>query len=179
MLFRPTDQRILQGSAATLTGLTSDQDGTLAAPSGAVTVEVVSEATGTVKVAAGTATTSTVTGTYTVALTAAQTATLDRLEARWTASGVRVATTRIDIVGGYWASITDIINFDGTLADSGKFPASKLVEARNTAEQLFESVLGRAFTRRYSWGYFEPTCSSTLVLDGPDQIGRASCRERV
>lgn len=168
MLFYPSDQRILQGSAATLTGLTYDQDGTLAAPSGTVTVEVVSEATGTVVKAAGSATTNPSTGTYQVTVTAAQTATLDRWEVRWTASGVRVATTRVDIVGSYWASVADVRLFDDQLSDASKYTNVKVIEARNTAEQLFEHVLGRAFTPRYAWDRFVPTYMSSLVLDGPD-----------
>lgn len=157
------DQRILQGTAATLTVTMLDQDGVTADAAGAVTVRV-QKADGTDVLAAGTATTNPAgTGTYAVALTAAQTATLDVLTATWTDAGdSSTTTTRHEIVGGYYATIADLRAL-ANLADTSKFTNDELIAARRWFEELVERYTGTAFVPRYGRIWVSGSSSSSLL----------------
>lgn len=148
-------QRILRGTAATLTFYNMDANGKATAAAGALTVGV-TKADGTVVVAAGTATSSPATGTYTVALTAAQTATLELLTATWTDAGdASVHTTTHEVVGGYLLTLADIRAFE-TLADDTTYPDATVIAARAEVEDELEQLREAAFVPRYA----------RLTLDG-------------
>lgn len=155
------DQRILQGTAATLTVTFLDQDGVAADAAGAVTVGV-AKADGTVVLTAGTATTHGTTGVYTVALTAAQTSSLDLLTATWTDAGDSSTTTsRHEIVGGYYVSIADL-RAQANVDNTSKFPNAKLIAARRWFEDLAERYTGQAFVPRYGRVWANGSSSQTL-----------------
>jgi len=139
-------QRIQRGTAATITFVNVDQDGTAATPPGAVTVGV-TRGDGTVVVAAGTATTTTG-NVSTLALAPAQTAVLDLLTATWTVATAGAYTTQHEVVGGYYISLADL-RWQTNLGDDAKFPDSRLIDARRWFEDLFEEFTGVAWVPRY------------------------------
>lgn len=162
-------QRIAQGAAATLRLEVTDADGTLAEPSGTVTVTV-EKADGTDVHAAGTATVVGSTGVRTVALTSAQTATLDRLTATWT-NGTAMWTTYAEIVGGYYFSLATARAFDaGVLGASATVPFTdaQILAARREVEDEFERICGRAFVPRYRRVIVDGTGTDTVVTGVAD-----------
>lgn len=161
-----TDQRVLQGVAATITATFRDQNGSEATPSGVVTVGV-TRADGTVVLAPATATTSPTTTTRAVALTATQTATLDVLTATWSISGAVVETTTVEIIGGYWASESEIRNSDAALFDPAKFASSRLFEVRDECTAMFEDTTNIAGTPRFRRIRMSGSGGTRLVLPNP------------
>jgi hypothetical protein len=157
------DQRILQGTAATLAVTLTDQNGIAADAAGVLTVRV-QKADGTDILAAGTATTdATGPGNYTVALTAAQTTSLDMLTATWTDAGdTSVTTTRHEIVGGYYVSIAAIRALKN-LDDTSKFTDAELVAARWWFEDLVEQYTATAFVPRYGRLWMSGTLTASLL----------------
>jgi hypothetical protein len=170
MDFSPVaDQRILVGVAATLEVLLRDQNGTLAAAGGAVTVKVATQSGATI-LAAGTAATTdaNLVGRYTVALTAAQNPQLDGLVCTWSIGGVAARTTNVDVVGAYFASVAEIRASDPTLADELKYTDARIIDVRRSAEDMFEKVCGRAFVPRYDMLRTHGTNSTELSLPVPN-----------
>ncbi|HYF71365.1 MAG TPA: hypothetical protein VD864_01015 [Nocardioides sp.] len=156
------DQRILRGTAATLTWQPTDSVGEPAAPSGAVTVEVTSS-DGTEVIAAGTATDGTGTDPRSVALTAAQTADLDELTATWT-DGDSEHTTTAEIVGGYYFTVAEARASDEFLADETKVDTATIVRLRAEVEDEIERITNVAFVPRFRRRHlFSGTCSSVLL----------------
>lgn len=141
-------QRILRGTAATLSYVNLDTEGSPAAANGAVTVRVV-RADGTEVLPAGTATTAgTGTGEFSVSLTPAQTALLDELTVTWTDSDSS-HTTKAEVVGGFYFSVGEARASDSTLENAGKYPDADILAARAEVEQEFEEITGVAFVPRY------------------------------
>lgn len=163
------DEQILVATPATLTGRFYDQDGELAEPSSTVTVSVTA-ADGTVVLPSGTATTTGTTGVRTVGITAAQNSRLDLLTATWT-DGSTTRTTTIEVVGGYYASVRAIRDADDVLADTRKYPAALVVEARRRVESEFEDFCGVSFVPRYRRWRMAGTGTQALQL--PDRMLRS------
>ena len=159
------DEQVLVGTPATLTGNFYDQDGELAEPTGTITVTVTG-ADGTVVLAAGTATTVGTTGVRTVTLTAAQNSRLDLLAVEWT-NGTVAVTTHVEVVGGYYASVRAIRDADDVLADTRKYPAALVVEARRRVEAEFEDFCGVSFVPRYRRWRMSGSGTQTLHLPDP------------
>jgi hypothetical protein len=140
-------QRIVAGAPAALTWQGVDSSGEPADP-GTVTVGVV-RADGTVLLAPLTATTGTGTAVRSVALTASQTAALDWLTATWTVSGVVRAVTVHEVVGGVYMTSAALRAAEPSLSDATKYPAAKLLAARDRTERAFEAECYRAFVPRF------------------------------
>lgn len=144
------DQRILQGTAATLDVTLYDQNGTPADAAGALTVQV-AKADGTEVLPAGSATTNPAgTGTYQRSLTVAQTATLDTLTATWTDAGDgSTHVTKHEIVGGFLFTVTEARASDAVLADDVKYPTATILATRRQIEDDFERICDVALVPRY------------------------------
>lgn len=156
-------QRIVRATAATLSWQGVDQHGDEADP-GVVTVEVV-RADGSVVVPAGTPTGGAVTAPRTVTLTAAQTADLDLLTCTWkNAGGVTVGSTVVHVVGGVYASLSEIRARDRVLSDPGTDAAETLRRARAEAEHQFEKTMGQAFVPRFDVARLNGSGRATLTL---------------
>lgn len=168
MRFVAADEQVLVGTPATLTGKFYDQDGELAEPTGTITATVTG-ADGTVVLAAGTATTAGTTGVRTVSLTAAQNSRLDLLTVEWT-NGTTTRTTTVEVVGGYYASVRTIREADDVLADTRKYPAALIVEARRRVESEFEDLCGVSFVPRYR--RWRTSGKGTHALHLPDTMLR-------
>jgi hypothetical protein len=156
-------QRIVRATAATLSWQGVDQHGDEADP-GVVTVEVV-RADGSVVVPAGTATAGSGAAPRTVTLTAAQTADLDLLTCTWkNADGVTVGSTVVHVVGGVYASLSEIRARDRVLSDPGTDAAETLRRARAEAEHQFEKTMGQAFVPRFDVARLNGSGRATLTL---------------
>ena len=136
-------QRIVAGTAATLTWQAVDQDGEPADP-GTTTVAVAGSA-GTVVLAAGTATT--VSGTARTVSIPAQS--LDQLTVTWTGA-TATATATVDVVGGVYFSAAQLRADQTAVIDSARFTTAMIVEARTIAETVFEQRTHTAFLPRFA-----------------------------
>lgn len=159
--------RILKTAAATLEHtFYVDETGT----DSSVTVTVsVTDANGS-SVASGNAT-SAGAGRYTFAL-AGQSQT-KHLTAAWsgTISGAAVVETdSVEIVGGYFFTLVEGRNSDSTLADSGKYPTSALIEKRLEVEVECEEICDRAFVPRYKRLVLDGTGNTELMLSGVNDV---------
>lgn len=150
-------QRILRGTAGTLSFNYLDADGKATNAVGALTVGVV-RGDGTTLIAAGTATTAgTPAGRYTAPITATQTATLDRLTATWTDAGNGAQfTTTHEIVGGYLFSVAEAQAFPGMGAQG----IERIVNGRSEVEDELEQLRNAAFVPRYD----------RIFLNGNDDV---------
>jgi hypothetical protein len=158
----PADQRVLAGSAATLTMSLFDQNG--APDSGSHTVTVgVTRGDGSVLVAAGTATTA-VGATRTVGLSRAQTAATDRLTATWSIGADVVASTVVDVVGGHWFTLAELGRRPGLQGISN--PA--LVEVRDAWADLADRVTGVAWVPRWWSETFPGLRDRRIVAEWPE-----------
>lgn len=165
MYVDPYSQRVVAGTAATLSWQQIDGDGEPANP-GTVTVTV-TRADGTV-IATAQATSGATTAARTYALTAAQTATLDRLTVVWVASSVTLATTEVDVVAAPWFSNAELRAAESSVADLGKFTAAKITLARLQVEAFIERCTHRRFVPGYVLETVPGTVSSDLVVSHPD-----------
>lgn len=163
------DTRVLQGTAATLTGTILDQYGEPVAPTGAVTVGVVDHV-GNEIVAPGTATTSgTGVGEVTLTVPPTATASLGVLTATWTDAGDGSdRVTLHEIVGGYYASVAEIRGQDASLQDKAKYPDAMVRRARQLVESEFESICGQAFVPRWKRALLDVRCMDQLELPEPN-----------
>lgn len=77
---------------------------------------------------------------------------LDQLTAAWSIAGVVVHRTMIDIVGGVYATLTEIRGVEDSLGDVGADQRADLIRARNEVEEMFERACGHvlSFVPRYS-----------------------------
>lgn len=158
----PTD-RVLAGIPATISITVLDQDGATNSSPGTVTVEV-TKLNGTSVVAAG-ASATVVGGVASYTLTAAQVAALDYLKIKWTNGGQVVATSLVEIVGSYYASVQEIIESDRSLAENPqRFSPAKIVQVRNDAEDLFDSITGQSWTPRYRMDRIAGSGTAQLIL---------------
>jgi hypothetical protein len=151
------NQRILQGTAATLTFHNLDADGVPADTAGSVTVGVL-HGDGTTAITSGTATThgAASSGLYSVALPASQTSKTDLLTATWldVASGQSFVTYH-EVVGAYIFSMDDVRAFP-TLGSTSTYTNSVIIAKRAEVEDELEQIRNVAFVPRYA----------RLVLDG-------------
>lgn len=160
------DQRILAGSAATLSWQYLDQDGEPADP-GTVTVGV-TRADGTAVVATGTATTGTGANPREVSLTPTQTATLDLLTATWTRTTDSVEYhTRIAVVGGFYFTLAAARASDPVLADDVKYTAAVIQAARSEIENEFEAICEVAFVPSHRRETLDGPGTGQLLLPTP------------
>lgn len=167
------EQRILRGSAATLSWQPVGSDGEPAAPTGDVTVEVTAAA-GTGVLAAGTATVGEGGEPRTVTLTAAQTAELDLLTATWT-DGDSSHTTTVEIVGGFYFTVSEARASDEFFADSVKVPDSTIFDLRREVEDEIEAITNVAFVPRFrSEHVYNGTCNGVLLAPYLRSIRAAS-----
>lgn len=91
-------------------------------------------------------------GVYRFALTKAQLASLDILTAVWTGTvggDDFDFTTTHEVVGGFYCTLAEIRALQ-SLGDAAKFPAAKLIEARQFVESTIEDYCGVAFVPRYA-----------------------------
>lgn len=143
-------QRILRGVPATIRASFVDQDGSPFTVAGtvAVTVHAVSML-GADVIAAGTPATSDPgdPAGVTASLTEAQTASLDTLAVTWTAPDREIRTS-VAIVGAYFFSLEELLEFEPRLRNETRFPRSKLLTFRAQAEGAAESVIGVSFVPR-------------------------------
>lgn len=136
-------QRIVAGTAATLTWQAVDQNGEPADP-GTTTVAVTGSA-GTVVLAAGTATT--VSSTARTVAIAAQA--VDVLTVTWTGAS-RTATTYVDVVGGVYFTSAQLRADQTAVANESSFPLADIIEARTITETMFEQRTDMAFVPRFA-----------------------------
>jgi hypothetical protein len=139
-------QRILQGTAATLTYQHLDYIGQAADALGTLTVKV-EKADGTIVLPAGTTTIHPSKGVYTVALTPAQTASLELLTATWTDDAAPTAprTTTHEIVGGFLFTIDDVMAEQG----AQNYDLPMIVRRRGEVEDECEWITDVAWVPRY------------------------------
>lgn len=156
-------ERIVAGTAATLTATFVDQHGEPADPAGTVTVRV-QAADGTDVLPAGTSTT--VDGTSrSVALTAAQTAALGVLTATWTDGGDSSALTSLhEICGGVYFSVAAARDRDPGLQSR---TIAELLRLRRDVEDEFESICDVAFVPRFARVRRAGSGRSALLLPDP------------
>lgn len=157
----PFHQRVVAGTAATLSWQQIDDDGEPADP-GTVTVTV-TRADGTV-IASAAATSGTGSNARTYALTAAQTATLDRLTVTWVASGVTLATTEVDVVAAPWFSNVELRTSEPSLADTSRYPVALVAVARLQVESMIERITHRRFVPGYELRWVRGASGYELVL---------------
>lgn len=143
------DQRILRGTAATLTWQPLGSDGEIAAPADPVTVQV-NRADGTELLAAGTATSGSDNSPRSVVLPATDTQYLDLLTVVWTDADDSTWTTYAEIVGGFYFTIAEARASDPALSNDTKYPTPALIEARNAVELEIETICGVAFVPRFT-----------------------------
>ena len=136
-------QRIVAGTAATLTWQAVDQNGEPADP-GTTTVAVTGSA-GTVVLAAGTATTTS--GTARTVDIAAQA--VDTLTVVWTGVS-RTATTYVDVVGGVYFTSAQLRADQPAVANESTHPLADIIEARTITETMFEQRTDMAFVPRFA-----------------------------
>lgn len=155
------DQRILAGTAASLSMVVSDQDGE--PDTGAATVTVgVTRGDGTVLVAAGTGTVATG-AARTVALTRSQTVAVDRLTATWSVGGDVIARTVTDVVGAHWFGPRTLRSRAGL--ESLATPT--LLAARDSFGDLADRVTGVAWVPRWWTETVRSTGSNVVVTEWP------------
>lgn len=157
--------RIQRGSPADLS-VTFYGDETPTNADGAVTYVVKNRAGTTI--ASGTATNS-ATGVYKFTL-AAQ-AVLGTLTIAWsgTFQGSPVTiTSYAEVISGVYFSVAELRAFDSALANTTKYPNSKLQDARTSAEMDFERICGRAFLPRYNWEVLSGEGCRELWLEKPE-----------
>ena len=136
-------QRIVAGTAATLTWQAVDQNGEPADP-GTTTVAV-SGSAGTVVLAAGTATTTS--GTARTVDIAAQA--VDTLTVVWTGVS-RTATTYVDVVGGVYFTSAQLRADQPAVANESTHPLADIIEARTITETMFDQRTDMAFVPRFA-----------------------------
>lgn len=171
------DQRILRGTAASLSWQNVDGDGENAAPAGAVTVGVVRD-DGTTLVAAGTATSGTGALPRTYALTAANNTLLDLLTVTWTDAGDgSTHVTYVEVVGGYYFTIAEARASDAVLVDVTKYPSPLITEKRREVEEEFEEICGVAFVPRYRKQVVSGPGASRFRLDRKEVRAIRSVRD--
>lgn len=163
-MFRGTDQRTLAGTAATLSWLALDGDGSAHDP-GTVTVSVSSSDGTALVVDAATSTDSTRLGLRAYSLTATHTASVDRLTATWKVAGAAVATTSIDVVGAYLVPLTRLGLDAPAAVDEMDVARQSLVAKRNAAEDRLETILGWSPRLRYTEEVHEAPRCGELLLD--------------
>jgi len=94
----------------------------------------------------------------------------DQVIVEWTA-GTHEVTTTVDVVGGYYASISDMRGSTGefindALTDVTKYPQARLAAARRFVEEEFETFTGRAFVPRFD--VYATRCDGHVVIPHPD-----------
>lgn len=108
-------------------------------------------------------------GTYTYALDGSDD--LDLLRVAWTGTvaGEPVTfVTLVEIVGGFIFQTSTARARYRELADTTKYPASRLAELRTEIEVEFEGICGQAFVPRY--GYHSTVGRGTPFLSVPDTL---------
>lgn len=159
--------RVLKTAASTLEHtFYVDEDGT---DSSTTVTAAITDANGT-SVATGNAT-SAGAGRYTFALAGQPQPAL--LTATWSATiagAAVVETDTVEIVGGFFFSLAEGRGSDSSLADTGKYPTSKLITARLEVEQECEEICDRAFVPRYRRVVLDGTGTSELLLAGDNDI---------
>lgn len=88
-------------------------------------------------------------GTYEVTLPTSLTA-LDSYTVAWTLPDATTRATSFMLVGSFLFAVKELQDLDAVLADETAFPVSRLIEARENAEQRFEEVANVSFTLRGS-----------------------------
>ncbi len=156
-------ERVLAGVTATLQ-VTFYGDETAVNADGAVTVTITRpDGTALVTNAATTKPPST-TGIYQYATSRP---TVDILKAVWTGtfSGqVQSLTTYIEFVGGYIFALGEGRASDASLADTVKYPTTKLRDRRDEVEADFAKITGRSFTPRFGRVALDGDASAWLML---------------
>lgn len=137
-------QRIIAGTAATLTWRPVDQDGEPSDP-GTTTVAVTRSDGSTVH-AAGTATSGSGTS-RTVALTLAQNALPDRYTATWTGAAA-TGTTTTDAAGAVYFGVQELRDRETSVASEETYPTTTVQEMRRVVEDKFERT-GVVFVPRF------------------------------
>lgn len=141
-------RRFVAERPATLEVQFTAQDGTATDPSPDTATVTIARADGTPIVTAAAATNGAAAGQFTYALSAAQTASLDVLDVAWVSSLGTVRDT-VEIAGGVWFEVADA-RADGPPLDSAtKYPAARIIAAREAAEDAIEQACGCAFVPRY------------------------------
>jgi hypothetical protein len=143
-------ERILRNTAATVR-VTFYADSTPVDADGTVTVAV-KKADGSNHSASGTAAHEGAAGSGTYRLTIPAQSTLDDLTLDWTGTfsgNVSTIRTRAEIVGGFMFTIPELRASDTQLANTTKYPDSKLSDIRDFVEDEFEEECHRSFTPRF------------------------------
>jgi hypothetical protein len=136
-------QRIVAGTAATLTWQAVDQNGEPADP-GTTTVAV-SGSAGAVILAAGTSTTAVGT-TRTVAIPAQD---VDDLTVTWTGADA-TATGGVDVVGGVYFTVAQLREWERSLSSGQDYTPADVIAKRIETETLFEQRTMQAFVPRFT-----------------------------
>lgn len=134
-------QRIVAGTAATLTWQAVDQNGEPSDP-GTTTVAVTGS-DGTVILAAGTATTPAGT-TRTVAIPAQE---IDELTVIWSGASA-TETVHVDVVGGVYFTVANLRANERSLNSTIDYEAADVIAKRIETETLFEQRTFQAFVPR-------------------------------
>lgn len=141
-------ERLVTGTSGKVWLKVYDEDGVLADADSAPSVEVFDGANDSVDT--GTATRDSE-GLYYFIIDAGITSVLDSYTVEWSYDfdGVGVVrTTEFETCGAHLFEIQDLRDRESSLQDTIRFPASKLVQARVSAEERFEEGAGVAFTAR-------------------------------
>lgn len=159
--------RILVGTAATLTSYKLDQYGETATP-GTVTVTVTRADDTAISTAVST-TEDTTTHQLSYTLSAANNTQLDWLTAVWTDVGDSTTwTTYHEVVGGFYASVREIRERDSNLKDAGKYPTTTIRAILEEIEVAFEAECGRSFVPRYRRTRIQGGGHGQLILPDVD-----------
>ncbi len=161
-----TTLRVLRTAKATLTR-TFYLDEEVEGASGSVAVSV-TRLDGTV-VQAGNATGPNPDGAYTFTFQGSDV--LDQLRVSWAATvggdAVTLDQDMIDVVGGFYFSLAEGRATDPALADTGKFPSTRLRERRDQVETECERLTGQAWVPRFRRATLTGTGRTVLVLPDP------------
>lgn len=135
-------QRIVAGTAATLSWQAVDQDGEPSDP-GTTTVEV-TRSDGSSVIAAGTAATA-VGALRTIAIDPQD---VDELTAVWTGT-TAVETTFIAVVGGVYFTSAELRDEQPSVVSTVEYPLARVLKMRQVIEVVFEQSTGVYFVPRF------------------------------
>ena len=162
-----SEAALIQRSSAETLSVTFYSGETATDADGAVTIGIV-DAEGTTVVAAGTATTSAGSGVYTYTL-AAQT-NLNDLTATWSGTfggNVMEFTTQHEIVGGFYASPSEIRAMDSISGETTTFPLADLVKAITWSSEVIDNYVGASFVYRFHRDVLDGNNQSDIKLTHP------------
>ena len=153
---------ILRNAAETLS-ITAYSGETATDADGAVTIGIV-DSEGQTVVASGTATTSAGSGVYTYSLAAQSD--LKDLTATWSGTwgSAMSFTTQHEVVGGFYATPSEVRGLDSLTGESSAYPTADLVSAITWATTVIDDYCGCSFVYRFHRDVLDGTDAENLKL---------------